>query len=298
MRAPTVRGIITVGRRTHRRDRGKILVPVLVAARPVRQGIAQRLDPRAAEPAHQLRDRNPRPVAARHADLPAGDHQRIHLAVAERRIRMRDREPDQLVARRQRRLVHGPGHQVGELRSAGDRRPRQRRIAELHAHILDRHAQRFGRGLRQDRVGAGTHVDAAAGDLDRAVGEDADQCLPGGAADRIGAGGDAPADERVSFPHGARRRACAATSRRPPRRPRTPRAAAVWTRACSPAGPPPHSSAGGWRRGRCRPHRPARRWRIRCRRRSGSPRRAHRPRQHRVHRHEVLLGAEIGPPRT
>ena len=71
------------------------------------------------------------------------------------------RKADQLVARGERRLVHGAGHQVGELRAAGDAaRAAARESPSFTVDLLDRHAERLGRRLRQDRVGALAHVDA------------------------------------------------------------------------------------------------------------------------------------------
>ena len=95
------------------------------------------------------------------------------------------------------------GHEVGELRSAGDGRPRKGRIAELHRHLLYREADCLGGRLRQDRIGALAHIDATARHFRTAIGEDAYQRLAGSAAHRIGAGGDAPADQMMALAHRA-----------------------------------------------------------------------------------------------
>ena len=142
---------------------------------------------------------------ARRGDPALGDDEGIGLHLAEGRFGIVDGEPDQLLAGGQRRLVHGAGHQIGQLRSAGDGRARKRGIAQLHRHAIDGNADRIGRGLGQDRIGAGPHVDAAAGDLHRAIPEDAHQRLAGRAADGIGAGGEPIADELAALAHRPRR---------------------------------------------------------------------------------------------
>ena len=57
--------------------------------------------------------------------------------------------------------------------------------------------------MREDRIGALTHIDAAAGDLDGAIAEDADHCFARRAADRICARRNAVTDQLLAFAHRA-----------------------------------------------------------------------------------------------
>ena len=98
-------------------------------------------------------------------------------------------------------------------RAARHRRLRQRRVAELEAHPLDRHAERVGRDLRHDRVRAGADVLRAGCTSARAVGQQRARAPtpPGGAPDRSRS--PCPSRPAVAVAHRARRRRCAATSR-------------------------------------------------------------------------------------
>ena len=195
-----------------------------------------------------------RPIAARNSPIarsgpsPRGEAMRPPatasvLACSDRNgeFSMGDRKTDQLVPDGERRFVHSGSHDARHPRPAGDAGARQPGIAEAHHDILDRDAEHFGRGLRDDRVAALSHVDACCSRPRpcRPPGHAPALRRPCGGRDRC----RRPCPSRSARCRRASiaARDCASTSRRRPRRRQRLRAAAASTMASWRADPPPHS---------------------------------------------------------
>ena len=219
-------------------------------ARPLlpRQGVAGHLNDIPPGRRHQFG--NTDPLAARRGNSPACDDQSVG-PITQRRVGIGEAECDQLLARGERGRVDGRGHQIGKLRSAGDRGAGQAGVPELCRHLFDRHAKRISGRLRKDRVRARSHVDRTRQHLDRAVGQDPHDRLTRARIDRMGPAGHAPADQLAALPHRPRHRVRAVPSRTPPLPPHRPPAGVATTRACRFRDPHPAHCAGATPRDRC-----------------------------------------------
>ncbi len=89
----------------------------------------------------------------------------------------------------------------GQLRTAGDGRDGEARVAEFHAYPCRRNAERVGCDLGERRICAGADVDAAAANDRGSVGANLGACRRGTAVRRVGRGSHSEANEIAAVAH-------------------------------------------------------------------------------------------------
>ena len=103
--------------------------------------------------------------------------------------------------------MHRRGKIARQLRAACYAGARQISIAQLDANLTRRNVQHLGGGLRQNGIGAGADIRPGALHHQAAVAVENQLRFGGRAADRIGGGRHAPANQLAPFAHRARRHA-------------------------------------------------------------------------------------------